>query len=69
MFLQRSFGWFRKDFDGTSIRARAKPVNPLWHRAWDAILAALVMFAAYRLLAVGRWCATVPRRAAIGAAR
>ncbi|WP_077036771.1 ABC transporter permease subunit [Pelomonas sp. KK5] len=50
MFLQRSFGWFRKAHDGTSIRARSTPINPLWLRAWDAVLAALLMFAAWRLL-------------------
>ena len=50
MFLTRSFGWFRQDYDGTSIRARAVAYNPLWSRAWDALLAALVLFAAWRLL-------------------
>lgn len=47
--LSRSFGWFRRDFDGTSIRARPQPGNPNWARAWDAVLAAAVMFALWRL--------------------
>lgn len=46
-------GWtlrrFRRRFDGTSIRARAKAVNPLWSRSGDALLAAGVMFALWRL--------------------
>ena len=48
-WLSRSFGWFRRDFDGTSIRARPEPANPIWARAWDAVLAAAVMFALWRL--------------------
>ena len=48
-WLSRSFGWFRRDFDGTSIRARPQPGNPIWGRAWDAVLAAAVMFALWRL--------------------
>ena len=47
--LSRSFGWFRRDFDGTSIRARPQPGNPIWARAWDAVLAAAVIFALWRL--------------------
>jgi NitT/TauT family transport system permease protein len=50
LLLNRSFRWFRREFDGTSVRARAVPVNPLWGRAWDAILAAGLMYAAFRLL-------------------
>ncbi|MBV8605181.1 MAG: ABC transporter permease subunit [Pelomonas sp.] len=49
-WLVRSFAWARKPFDGTSIRARAVEINPLWGRAWDAVLAAAVMFAAWSLL-------------------
>jgi NitT/TauT family transport system permease protein len=46
---ERSLGWFRYNYDGTSIRARHKPMDPRVERAFDAVLAALVMFAAYRL--------------------
>jgi len=49
-WLVRSFAWTRKPYDGTSIRARATEINPLWGRAWDAVLAAGVMFAIYELL-------------------
>ena len=49
VFLSRSFGWFRRDFDGSSIRARPQAVNPIWARAWDAVLAAAVMLALWRL--------------------
>ena len=48
--LGRSFKWFRREYDGTSIRARETDVNPLWSRAWDAILAAGLMYATVRLL-------------------
>jgi len=49
-WLERSFGWFRREYDGTSIRARAKPANPLWSRAWDALLMAGLLYAAVRLI-------------------
>lgn len=49
VFLSRSFGWFRRDFDGSSIRARPQAVNPIWARAWDAVLAAAVMLALWRM--------------------
>nr|WP_316640306.1 ABC transporter permease subunit [uncultured Roseateles sp.] len=48
--LQASFGLFRRRFDGTSVRARPAPAKPLWSRVWDAVLAAAVMFAVWRLL-------------------
>lgn len=47
--LVRSLGWFSHRHDGTSIRARRRPLNPIWERAWDATLAAAGMLAAYRL--------------------
>lgn len=47
--LARSLGWFRKSYDGSSIRARPLPPNPLWSRVWDAVLAAAVMLAMARL--------------------
>ncbi|MDC8784370.1 ABC transporter permease [Roseateles koreensis] len=49
-WLAASFRYTKLNYDGTSIRARAKPVNPLWERGFDAILAALVLFAVWRLV-------------------
>ena len=48
--LQGSLGWFRRSYDGTSIRARQKPINPMVERVWDAVLAAAVMIASWRLV-------------------
>jgi NitT/TauT family transport system permease protein len=48
--LDRSFVWFKRDFDGTSIRARAQPLQSGMSRAWDALIAALVLFATWRLV-------------------
>ena len=50
LLLNRSFSWFRRDFDGTSIRARSTPSNPLWSRAWDALLMAGLLYAVVRLV-------------------
>lgn len=49
-WITASFSAFRKTYDGRSIRARPRPLNPLWTRAWDAFVAALVLFAAWRLV-------------------
>ena len=48
--LTRSFALFRKHHDGTSIRARTTQTSPALARIWDAVLAALIMFASWRLL-------------------
>jgi NitT/TauT family transport system permease protein len=48
--LNRSFGLFRKHHDGTSIKSRVELPSPTLVRAWDAILAALIMFASWRLM-------------------
>lgn len=48
--LERSFTVFRQDYDGTSIRARPSAPSTNLMRAWDAIIAALVLLAAWRLL-------------------
>ena len=48
--LERSLLLFRRGHDGTSIRARATPVNPLLPRAWDALLAAAVLLAVWQLV-------------------
>jgi len=48
--LTRSFGLFRRHHDGTSIKARTTETSPAVARAWDAALAALIMFATWRLL-------------------
>ena len=47
--LGLSFKWARRGFDGTSIRARPQAPNPHWERALDALLAALVLLALWRL--------------------
>lgn len=47
--LGASFRLTRLRFDGSSIRAKPREVNPLWSRAWDALLAALFLFAVWRL--------------------
>ncbi len=47
--LDRSFVWFRRGYDGTSIRARHRPLHTGFSRAFDALVAALVLFASWRL--------------------
>jgi NitT/TauT family transport system permease protein len=49
--LRRSFMLFRRPYDGTSIRARELPPDPRWARAFDAIVAGAVLFAAWHLFA------------------
>ncbi|MBW8846670.1 MAG: ABC transporter permease subunit [Burkholderiales bacterium] len=49
-WITASFRPLRKTFDGRSIRARPRVPNPLWARGWDAIVAALVLFAVWRLV-------------------
>jgi NitT/TauT family transport system permease protein len=48
--LERSFSVFRRSYDGTSIRARPRPTRPSVQRVWDAVLAAAVLFAIWRLV-------------------
>ncbi|MBS1208240.1 MAG: sulfonate transporter permease [Proteobacteria bacterium] len=48
--LERSLTAFRRDYDGTSIRARPHSAAPGLMRVWDALIAALVLIAAWRLL-------------------
>ncbi|MDM0013867.1 ABC transporter permease subunit [Variovorax sp. J22P168] len=48
--LERSLVLFRRDHDGTSIRARPRPRRQALERAWDALLAAGVLLAAGWLL-------------------
>ena len=48
-WITASFAPLKKTYDGRSIRARPKEPNPLWTRAWDALLAAAVLFAVWRL--------------------
>jgi NitT/TauT family transport system permease protein len=47
---ERSLLMFRRSHDGTSIRARETAVNPAWSRAWDAVVAAAVLFAVWQLV-------------------
>lgn len=48
--LERSFLVFKRDYDGTSIRARPDNRFAGIERAWDAVIAALVLFAVWRLI-------------------
>ncbi len=48
--LERTLLVFRRQHDGTSILARATAPNPAWSRAWDATLAAAVLFAVWQLV-------------------
>ncbi|MGO4390832.1 ABC transporter permease [Variovorax sp. M-6] len=43
--LERTLVLFRRDHDGTSIKARPRSPNPAMARAWDAALAAAVLLA------------------------
>ncbi len=47
--LQHSLSALRRRHDGTSIRARPRPPLPGLARAWDAVVAAGVLFALWRL--------------------
>jgi NitT/TauT family transport system permease protein len=47
--LENTFTWFRVTHDGTSIRARPRAALPSVQRVWDAVLAAAVLFAVWRL--------------------
>ncbi|BCL74640.1 sulfonate ABC transporter permease [Jeongeupia sp. HS-3] len=47
--FERSFTWFRKTHDGTSILAREQTAPGWQSRAVDALIAALALFAAYQL--------------------
>jgi len=46
---ERALGWFRRGYDGTSVRARVRSVNPLRERMVDAFLTALALIAVWRL--------------------
>jgi NitT/TauT family transport system permease protein len=48
--LERSFRVFKRDHDGTSIRARQSPENSTLSRTWDAVVAAAVLFAVWELI-------------------
>lgn len=44
-----ALGWFRRGYDGTSVRARIRAANPVVERVWDAVLTALALIAVWRL--------------------
>jgi len=48
--LEHSLVAFRRSFDGTSIRARPSAAPASLQRVWDAVLAAAVLYAAYKLV-------------------
>ncbi|MEJ8811260.1 ABC transporter permease subunit [Variovorax ureilyticus] len=43
--FERALVLFRRDFDGTSIKARPRPPDPAVARVWDATIAAAVLLA------------------------
>jgi NitT/TauT family transport system permease protein len=47
--LERSFTVFRRGYDGTSVRAQARPGSSTLERAWDAVVAAAVFYALWTL--------------------
>ncbi|MDW5416596.1 ABC transporter permease subunit [Iodobacter sp. CM08] len=48
-FLERGLLLFKKPYDGTSILARPKAINPKAERVGDAIIAALALFACWKI--------------------
>ncbi|MDI1302228.1 MAG: ABC transporter permease subunit [bacterium] len=48
--MRRALGWFPVSHNGTSIQSRPKTPNPLWLRAWDALIVVAAVSALYRLL-------------------
>jgi len=48
--LERSFRVFKRNYDGTSILARARPPTGAFSRAWDAVIAAAVLLAVWQLI-------------------
>jgi len=48
-YFERGLGLFKKNYDGTSIMARPERINPMVERVSDAIIAALVMFACWKI--------------------
>lgn len=46
----RTLAWFPRRWDGTSVRARPRPANPLAQRAGDALLSGAVLLAIVWLL-------------------
>jgi NitT/TauT family transport system permease protein len=47
--LNQSFGFFRRHHDGTSIKSRTTEPSEALVRVWDALLAALILIAGWRL--------------------
>jgi NitT/TauT family transport system permease protein len=46
---ENALGWFRRSYDGTSVRARVRNVNPRFERVFDALLAAAALIAVWRI--------------------
>jgi len=49
-YPRRAFSWFARRYDGTSIRARQRPLPMLWSRVWDAAVLLVIVAAIYRLV-------------------
>lgn len=48
-FLERGLLFFKKPYDGTSILARPQALNPATERTGDALIAALALFACWKI--------------------
>jgi NitT/TauT family transport system permease protein len=48
-YFGRGLSLFKRNYDGTSIMARPQRINPTFERVSDAIIAALVIFACWRM--------------------
>ncbi len=48
-YFERGLALFKKNYDGTSIMARPERHNPMVERVSDAVIAALVMFACWKV--------------------
>lgn len=48
--MRKTLSWFAHTYDGTSIQARPKMINPMWSRVWDSLILLIVIGAFYRLI-------------------
>ncbi len=48
--LERSFSLFRRNYDGTSVRAQPKATSRVPERIWDGVVAAGVIYASWTLI-------------------
>ncbi|GAC1370551.1 MAG: ABC transporter permease subunit [Aquirhabdus sp.] len=48
--MRKTLSWFAHTYDGISIQARPKTINPIWSRVWDSLILLIVIGAIYRLI-------------------